>query len=126
MRWSCLSSSTSHRHQHAPTMPSDLDTETRILLRMLLYGVIFENAPGDEAVTWVIDGVVDAPPGPLGSGPRPSRAKYRAAIRRALASTDSLTELADSARPETVTRSFLAAILQRLDAEAITRTADDG
>jgi hypothetical protein len=33
--------------------------------------------------------------------------------------------LADNARPDAATRSFLAAILRRLD-EAITRTADDG
>jgi len=43
-----------------------------------------------------------------------------------LASTDPLTDLADNARPDVVTRSFLAAILRRLDAEAITRTADNG
>jgi hypothetical protein len=43
-----------------------------------------------------------------------------------LASTDPLTDLADNARPDAVTRSFLAAILRRLDAEAITRTAGDG
>jgi hypothetical protein len=106
-------------------MPSDLDTETRALLRMLLYGVIFENAPGEEAAKRIIEVVVDAPPGPFGSGPGPSRDKYRAAIGRALASTDPLTDLADNARPDAVTRSFLAAVLRRLDAEAITRTADD-
>jgi hypothetical protein len=105
-------------------MPSDLDTETRALLRRLLYGVIFDEAPGEEAAKWIIDRVVDAPPRPFGSGPSPCRDKYRAAIRRALASTDPLTDLADNARPDAVTRLFLAAILRRLDAEAITRTAD--
>jgi hypothetical protein len=90
---------------------------------MLLYGVIFDDAPGEEAAKWIIEAVVDAPPGPFGSGPGPSRDKYRAAIRRALATTDPLTDLADNARPDLVTRSFLAAILRRLD-EAITRKAD--
>jgi hypothetical protein len=107
-------------------MPSDLDTETRALLRRLLYGVIFDNAPGEGAAKWIIERVVDAPQGPFGSRPGPSRDKYRAAIRHALASTDPLTDLADNARPDAATRSFLAAILQRLDAEAIARTADDG
>ena len=110
----------------APMMPSDLHTETRALLRRLLYGVIFDNAPGEEAAKWIIDEVVDAPPGPFGAGPGPCRDEYQAAIRRALASTDPLTDLADNARPDVVTRSFLAAILRRLDAEAITRTAGDG
>jgi|HubBroStandDraft_6_1064221.scaffolds.fasta_scaffold653018_1 hypothetical protein len=105
-------------------MRSDLDAETRALLRRLLYGVIFEEAPGEEAAKWIIDRVVDAPPGPFSAGPGPCRDKYRTAIRRSLASADPLTDLADNARPDAVTRSFLAAILRRLDADAITRTAD--
>ena len=104
----------------APMMPSDLHTETRALLRRLLYGVIFDNAPGEEAAKWIIERVVDAQPGPFGSGPSPRREEYRAAIRRTLVSADPLTDLADNARPDAITRSFLAAILRRLDADAIT------
>jgi antirestriction protein len=91
-----------------------LDVRTRALIRAILYPVMFAADPDDNDIARVFEMVIDC------HALNASADEYQAAVQKVLADHAHLEghSLNAVARPDTITRKFLIAVLKRLEHEA--------